>query len=170
MIEKGLVRRLGRGLYQLPDASLDAHHSLAEAAKMVPKGVICLVSALAFHELTGTMPSRVWMAIGSRDRKPRVTQPPIQFVRFNDRVLRTSIESHVIEGVLVQVCTPAKTVVGLFRYRQRQGPRHRKSPSLGLALEGLREALRQRKATPAEIARYAEEGACGVSSNPISMP
>lgn len=157
MIEKGLVLRLGRGLYQLSGATLDTHHSLAEASKMVPRGVICLVSALAFHELTDTIPSRIWMAIGAKDRKPQITQPPIQFVRFNERVLRTGIESHSIEGANVQVYSPAKTIVDLFRYRQRQGPRYQKSPGLNFALEGLREALRQRKATPADIARYAEE-------------
>src|SRR5215470_20263152 len=64
MKEKGVIVRLARGLYQLPDASLDVNHSLAEAAKRVPKGVICLASALAFHDLTDTIPSRIWMAIG----------------------------------------------------------------------------------------------------------
>jgi predicted transcriptional regulator of viral defense system len=158
MKEKGLLVQLGRGLYQLPDATLEANHSLAEAAKIVPKGVVCLVSALAFHELTDTMPSRVWIAIGSKDRKSRVSHPPLQFVRFGEKVLRPGVEEHRIEGVKVQVYNPAKTVVDLFRYRQRAGKRYQKSPGLNLALEGLREALRQRKATPAEIARYAEEG------------
>ncbi len=155
MMEKGLILRLSRGLYQLPDASLDANHSLAEAAKLVPKGIICLVSALAFHGLTDTMPPRVWMAIGAKDRRPSVTQPPIQFVRFGEQVLRAGVEQHRIEGVDVQIYSSAKTVVDLFRYRQREGKRYQKSPGLNLALEGLREALRQRKATPSEIARYA---------------
>jgi predicted transcriptional regulator of viral defense system len=157
MREKGLIRRLGRGLYQLPGAPLDANHSLAEAAKLVPKGVICLVSALAFHELTDTIPSRVWMAIGSKDRLPRTDQPPLQFVRFGDKLLRSGVEERRIEGVPVRIYSPAKTVVDLFRYRQRAGRRYQKSPGLNLALEGLREALRQRKATPSEIARHANE-------------
>ena len=63
----GEVIRLSRGVYQLPDADLDPNHSLAEAAKRVPKGVVCLVSALAFHGLTDQLPPRVWMAIGSKD-------------------------------------------------------------------------------------------------------
>ena len=158
MKEKGLLLRLGRGLYQLPGASLDANHSLAEAAKLVPKGVVCLVTALAFHELTDTIPSRVWMAIGAKDRRPRAAHPPLQFVRFRDKMLRSGVEEHVIEGVRVRVYNPAKTVVDLFRYRQRAGKRYQNSPGLNLALEGLREALRRRKATPAEIARYATEG------------
>jgi predicted transcriptional regulator of viral defense system len=157
MKEKGLIVQLGRGLYQLPDAALDVNHSLAEAAKLVPRGVICLTSALAFHELTDTIPSRVWIAIGPKDRLPRVETPPLQIVRFGEKVFSSGIDEHVIEGVRVRIYDPAKTVVDLFRYRRSAGKRDQKSPGLNLALEGMREALRQRKATPAEIARYADE-------------
>jgi predicted transcriptional regulator of viral defense system len=142
---------------QLPDASLGVNHSLAEVAKLVPEGVICLTSALAFHELTDTIPSRIWMAIGAKHRRPRVENPPFQFVRFGQKVLTSGIKEHVIEGVRVRIYNPAKTVVDLFRYRRSAGRRYQKSPGLNLALEGLKEALRQRKATPAEIARYANE-------------
>jgi predicted transcriptional regulator of viral defense system len=158
MKARGLLLQIGRGLYQLPDASFDVNHSLAEASKLVPKGVICLTSALAYHELTDTIPSRVWMAIGPKDRLPRVTHPTLQFVRFGKKVLTAGIEEHVIEGVRVRIYSPAKTVVDLFRYRRSAGKRYQKSPGLNLALEGLREALRLRKATPSEIARYANEG------------
>jgi predicted transcriptional regulator of viral defense system len=157
MKEKGLILQLSRGLYQLPDASIDTHHALAEAAKLVPKGIVCLTSALAFHGLTDTIPSRVWMAIGPKDRRPRAETPPLQFVRFGAKVLTSGIKEHMIERVRVRVYNPAKTVVDLFRYRRSAGKRYQKSPGLNLALEGLREALRQRKATPAEIARYANE-------------
>lgn len=157
MLEKGLVHQLSRGLYQFPDAPMDTHHSLAEAAKRVPKGIICLVSALAYHELTDTIPHSVWMAIGPKDRRPRASQPPLQIVRFRGNLLDHGIEPHTIEGVTVRIYDPAKTVVDLFRYRQSAGKRYKHSPGLNLALEGLREALRQRKATPAKIAEYATE-------------
>jgi predicted transcriptional regulator of viral defense system len=157
MKERGLVLQLGRGLYQLPDASFDANHALAEAAKLVPRGVVCLISALAFHELTDTISRGVWMAIGAKDRRPSIEQPRLVIVRFGPKVFSKGIEEHVIEGVKVRIFNPAKTVVDLFRYRQRAGQRYQKSPGLNLALEGMREALRQRKATPAEIVRYAEE-------------
>ncbi|MCC6889566.1 MAG: type IV toxin-antitoxin system AbiEi family antitoxin domain-containing protein [Hyphomicrobiales bacterium] len=157
MKEKGLILQLGRGLYQLPDASFDANHALAEATKLVPRGVVCLTSALAFHELTDTVPPRVWMAIGANDRRPRLENPPLQFVRFGRKVLTSGINEHTIEGVRVRIYDPAKTVVDLFRYRRSAGRRYQKSPGLNLALEGMRESLRQRKATPAEIARYANE-------------
>jgi predicted transcriptional regulator of viral defense system len=158
MKEKGLLLRLSRGLYQLPGSSLDVNHSLAEAAKLVPKGVVCLVTALAVHGLTDTIPSRVWIAIGPKDRQPRSGRPPLQFVRFRDKMLRSGVEEHLIDGVRVRIYNPAKTVVDLFRYRQRAGKRYQKSPGLNLALEGLREALRLRKASPSDIARYATEG------------
>jgi predicted transcriptional regulator of viral defense system len=157
MREKGLILQLSRGLYQLPDAGGDTNHALAEAAKLVPKGVVCLVSALAFHELTDTIPRSVWIAIGPKDRRPAVTHPPLQIVRFRETMLHAGIEEHRIEGVTVRIYSVAKTVVDLFRYRQSAGTRYKKSPGLNLALEGLREALRQRKATPAQIAEYASD-------------
>jgi hypothetical protein len=73
-------------------------------------------------------------------------------------MLCSGVDEYLIEGVTVRITNPAKTVIDLFRYRQSQGRRYRKSPGLNLALAGLREALRQRHATPSEIARYASEG------------
>jgi hypothetical protein len=97
------------------------------------------------------------MAIGLKDRRPSAGQLRLVIVRFGSKVISTGIDEHVTKGVKVRIFNPAKTAADLFRYRQRAGQRHRKSPGLNLALEGMREALRQRKATPAEIARHAEE-------------
>lgn len=153
MREHGEVIRLARGLYQLPDAPLDANHSLAEAAKRVPKGVVCLTSALAFHELTDQLPRCVWMAIGKNDWSPQ-DKPVLRIVRFTDALLAEDVETTSIEGVPVKVFGVAKTIADCFR--------HRRSVGQSVALEGLQEALRQRKATPAEIARSAASG--GVST------
>ncbi len=155
---EGSVVRLGRGLYQLPDAPLDIHHSLAEAAKLVPRGVICLVSALAFHGLTDHIPSKIWMAIGQTDRKPSVRHPVMEFARFSPRTLKSGIEHHTIEGVPVRVYGPAKTVVDLFRYRRKVG--------LNVVIEGLKEAMRQKKATPSEISKLAVEAGAWRSMRP----
>jgi len=148
MEQSGEVVRLARGLYQLADAALDPQQSLAEAARLVPKGVICLVSALAFHGLTDQMPPKVWIAIGRKDWRPRVSYPPIRIARFSDELLRRSVERKKIAGTPVPVFSVAKTVADLFRYRRTVGD--------AIAIEGLRQALRRRKATPAEIAREAE--------------
>jgi predicted transcriptional regulator of viral defense system len=153
MERDGVVLRLGRGLYQLADASLDAHHTMAEAAKRAPRGVIALTSALAFHGLTDQQPRRVWIAIGSKDWAPKSDAPPLRIVRFSEPYLSSHVKTHKIEGVTVRVYEVAKTIADMFR--------HRRSVGLGVAIEGLREAIRQRKATPAALARAAMEG--GVS-------
>lgn len=146
---EGAIVRLARGLYQLPDASIDAHHTLAEAAKLVPNGVICLTSALAYHELTDQIPAKVWIAIGPKDWRPRFRYPPARFAHFPNNYLQNGVERHVIDGVDVPIFGVAKTIADLFRYRRTVG--------INVALEGLREALRKRKATPAQIARYASD-------------
>lgn len=150
MERAGDIVRITRGLYQLPDAPLDAQQSLAEVARRVPKGVICLTSALAFHGLTDQMPPKVWIAIGRKDWRPRLGYPPIHVVRFSEELLARGVESQHIAGTLVPVFGVAKTLADLFRYRRTVGE--------VLAVEGLRNALRRRKASPAEIAREAEAG------------
>jgi predicted transcriptional regulator of viral defense system len=158
MERDGEVLRLARGLYQLPDAPLDTHHSLAEVAKRIPKGVVCLVSALAFHGLTDQLPRPVWLAIGHKDWPPKPDGTPFRLVRFTDRLLNEGVEIHSIEGVSVKVFGIAKSVADCFRYRNKIG--------LPVAIEGLQEALRQRKTTRAEIARQAERGAVATIIRP----
>ncbi|MBX4963380.1 type IV toxin-antitoxin system AbiEi family antitoxin domain-containing protein [Rhizobium binae] len=153
MERDGEVLRLARGLYQLPDAQLDASHSLAEVAKRAPKAVICLVSALAFHSLTDQFPGQIWLAIGRKDWPPKLEAPAVRIVRFTDSLLNDSVETHIIEGVPVRVFGIAKTIADCFRYRNKIG--------LSVAIEGLQEALRQRRATPGEIANQAERGGVG---------
>ena len=143
----GTVTRLARGLYQLADAPLDVNHTLAQASKLVPKGVICLTSALAFHGLTDHIPPKVWIAIGPKEWRPNFTYPPARFARFSGSRLALGIGQHLIDGVSVPIFGVAKTIADLFRYRQTVG--------VNVALEGLREALRQNKATPSEIANQA---------------
>lgn len=150
LVREGEVLRLARGLYQLADAPLNAHHSLAEAAKRLPRGVICLVSALAYHGLTDQIPRTTWIAIGKKDWAPKPDNTPMRIVRFTTGLLTEGVETHRIEGVPVKVFGVAKTVADCFRYRNKIG--------LDVAIEGLQEALRQHKATPGEIAQQAAHG------------
>ena len=150
MVRTGDVNRLARGLYQLPEAQLDANHSLAEAAKRVPRGVVCLASALAYHELTDQFPRAVWMAIGNRDWMPKAGRPVMRIARFTDALLTDDVLTVHIENVPVKVFGVAKTIADCFRHRRKVGQT--------VALEGLQEALRQRKASPAQISRHAERG------------
>jgi predicted transcriptional regulator of viral defense system len=141
------VIRPARGLYQRADAPVAARHAFAEAAVLVPKGVICLLSALQFHDLTLRMPSAVWMAIDRTCWRPTLAYPPIRFVRFSGPALTEGVERYPIETIEVPVYSPAKTIVDCFRYRNKIG--------LDLALEGLREGLRRRCCTPDQLWRYA---------------
>jgi predicted transcriptional regulator of viral defense system len=149
MEREGTITRLARGLYQLPGASIDEHHTLAEVAKLVPRGVICLTSALAFHDLTDELPAKVWVAIGPKDWRPTFNYPPVRFVRFSGAHLTSGIKQHQIDGIKVPVFDVAKTIADLFRYRRTTG--------VNVAVEGLREALRTRKATPAQISKQAND-------------
>ena len=157
MEQKGLVNQLSRGLYQLPDAPLDANHSLAVAAKLVPNGVICHDSALAFHELTDRIPPHVWVAIGPREWRPKITQPRIQIMRFGPKVFDKGVEHHTIERIRVPIYSPAKTIVDLFKSATHQKTLYKSPAGFAHATQGMKEALRLRKATPAEIARFAVE-------------
>lgn len=147
MVREGALTRVARGLYELPDAMPDARRSLAEASALVPKGVICLTSALQFHELTLQMPSAVWIAIDRTGWKPKVDYPPVRFVRFSGRALTQGVKRHLIEGIEVPIFEPAKTIVDCFRYRNKIG--------LDIALEGLREGLRTKRATPDQLWEFA---------------
>jgi predicted transcriptional regulator of viral defense system len=147
LAKAGRVVRLARGLYQLPSADLQTNHTLAEVAKIVPKGVICLISALVYHELTMQMPPFVWVAIDVHTRQPSHRYPPMRFVRFGRKALTEGVERHKIEGVSVKITGPAKTIVDCFRFRNKIGA--------DIAISAMREALRKRRCTPDDIVRHA---------------
>jgi hypothetical protein len=149
LVREQAVARPARGLYQLPDADVDAAHSLAEASVLVPKGVVCLISALQYHGLTLQMPSVVWMAIDRAAWRPKIDHPPIRFVRFSGSALTEGVERHRIENINVPITDPARTIVDCFRYRTKIG--------LDVAMEGLREGLRRRRCKPDELWRYARD-------------
>jgi predicted transcriptional regulator of viral defense system len=118
LVREGIVVRPARGLYQLAVGSADARRALAEAAALVPKGIVCLVSALQFHGLT-LLPSSIWTAIERTAWRPRIHYPPMRFVRFAGAALTEGIERHHIEGVAVAITDPGRTIVDRFRYRAR---------------------------------------------------
>jgi predicted transcriptional regulator of viral defense system len=149
LVAEGAVIRTSRGLYELANADIGISHSFAEMAKRVPKGVICLISALQFHEITLQAPRSVWVAIGEKDRKPKVSHIATKFVRFGEKALSVGAKTYVIDSVPVRIFDPAKTVVDCFRYRRTVG--------LDVALEALRLALTERNTTPTEIADYSRQ-------------
>jgi predicted transcriptional regulator of viral defense system len=149
LVRQGRVVRPARGLYRRADAKPDAAHSLAQAAALVPNGVVCLVSALQFHGLTTEMPPRIWMAIRRSTWTPTVTYPPLRFVYFGERAFAADVETHRIERVPVRLYGVAKTIVDCFRYRNKIG--------VDVALVALREALTRGLCSSNEIFKLARE-------------
>ena len=139
----GALNRTGRGLYVLADDEPSEQRSLVEACRRVPRGVVCLLSALQFHGLTTQAPFEVWLAIDEKARLPKVDAPPLRIVRFSGAALTAGVEKHTLEGVVVFVYSPAKTVADCFKYSNKIG--------IDVALEALRDCLRQRKATIDEL-------------------
>lgn len=137
--ERGQLERVGRGLYQLPDAVLSEHHTLTQVGKRIPEGVVCLLSALRFHQLTTQSPTKVWVAIDYKARLPVAHDLPVRIVRFSGPALSHGIELHMLDGVQVRITTPAKTVADCFKYRNKIG--------LDVAIEALREGWRERRFT-----------------------
>lgn len=119
--KSGAMVKVGRGLYRIAGEAAGEHGRLVEAAVRVPDGVVCLLSALAYHGLSKQTPPEVWLAIPPDARKPRVDSPALRIVRFSDRGRRVGIETPVLEGVVVRVTSPARTVVDCFRYRNKIG-------------------------------------------------
>jgi predicted transcriptional regulator of viral defense system len=130
MRDGGAVQPVSRGVYRL--ASLDplAHPDLVTAAKRVPHGVLCLISALSFHELTTQLPHVIDVALERGKTKPRLDYPPTRFVWFSGPAFHEGIETHELDGVPVRIYDPEKTLVDCFRYRNQLG--------MDVALEALR--------------------------------
>ena len=148
LCRQGSLIRVARGVYSLAEASVTAQHSLAVAAKLVPRGVVCLLTALRFHQLTTQDPYEVWMAVDVKAHKPSIVSPALRVVRFSGPALLEGIEVHEIEGSRVPVYSAAKTVADCFKYRHRIG--------IDVAVQALRDVLRSRKATVDEIHRFAK--------------
>lgn len=151
---RGILVRSGRGLYMLADVDATENHTFVEAAKKVPQGVICLLSALRFHGLTTQAPFEVWMAIAGKAWRPKADYPPLRVFHFSESALNFGVEVHQIEGVPVRIFSPSKTVVDCFKYRNKIG--------LDVAVESLRDCRRQRKCKNDELWRYAK--VCRVSN------
>lgn len=148
LTESGDLIKLSRGLYQDPEhAGADAAHNLAEAARLVPKGVVSLLSALRHHDLTTQLPHRVWMTIPHKARTPAIAGLRLEIVRATGEALTAGVEHIRVEGVEVPIYGVAKTVADCFKHRRHVGE--------DVAVEALRDALHQRKTTPAELMRFA---------------
>lgn len=146
--QRGKLERLARGLYALPEREITEHHDLAVAARRVPGGVICLLSALRVHELTTQAPFEVWMALEEGSWEPKEDAAPLRTVRMSSASHAAGIEEHLLWKVPARVYGPAKTVADCFKFRSLIG--------LDVALEALRAFRRERAGTMDELWRFAE--------------
>lgn len=130
---EGQLERVGWGLYRRTQAELTEHHGLVEASRAVPQGVICLLSALVYHELTTQAPPHIWLALPGKARLPRRGELPLRVVRFSEESLAYGVMRAGLEGVQVPLTDPAKTVADCFKYRSKIG--------VDVAVEALRKYL-----------------------------
>lgn len=148
MVEAGVLRRVSRGVYQLDDHESTSDPDLAVVAVKAPAGVVCLISALAFHGLTTQIPHRVDLALPPGARTPKLAHPPVQVYRFGGRSMTAGVEEHDLTGTTVRIFSPPKSVADCFKFRNKIG--------LDIAVEAMRMCLRERRATASEVMRYAE--------------
>ena len=147
LVKDGRLRRVGRGVYARPDRPLSEHISLAEVALRVPRGVICLLSALHIHGLGTQAPHQIWLAIPQNSPTPRFERPSLRPVRMSGPALTKGIQSMRIDGLDVPVFNAAKTIADCFKYRNKIG--------IDVALEALRDGWEQRKVSMDELSYYA---------------
>jgi predicted transcriptional regulator of viral defense system len=101
LYQRGLLVRMGRGVYMLPNARISGNFSLAEVAKKVPRGIICLLSALRFHDIGTQSPSEVWIALDRKSARPQVETPRLRVMRFSEAAFSSGVKTHQIDGVNV---------------------------------------------------------------------
>ena len=149
-LQDGAAEQVGRGLYRLVEAEPSEHETLAMVSARVPQAIVCLLTALHVHGIGTQAPREVWIAIDRKARKPRIAGLPVRIVRFSGPMLSYAVQTREIQGIPVNITSPARTVVDCFRYRNKIG--------LDVALEALRDALSSRRVDATEILRIAEVG------------
>jgi len=148
LVQKEILVRSSRGLYALAGSVITENHDLALLGKRIPKGVICLSSALFFHNIGTQCPHKIWLALEKGSAQPRLSYPPLFVVRFSGPSFSEGIAEYSLEGTLVRIYNPAKTIADIFKFRNKIG--------LDVAIEALKDCLRSRKATIDELWYYAK--------------
>ena len=146
--KEGKVEKIGRGLYRLMNYAIAVHPDLVTASLQAPRGIICLLSALAFHEATNEIPKHVDIAIQRRTHANRINYPPVKFYQFSPATWEAGIETHEIGGHKVRIYSLAKTVADCFKFRNKIGA--------DVAREALKTAVSEKHEKPKEIMRYAK--------------
>ena len=147
MRDTGVVERLSRGLYRLAELPPLGNPDLVSVGMRVPDGVICLIAALAFHEITTQVPHEVYVAVERGSRPPQIDYPPVRVFKFTGKTFTEGIETPKVDGVPVRVYSPEKTVADCFKYRNKIG--------LDTAMEALKLYRERRRVKVDDLLRYA---------------
>lgn len=148
MRDSGLLERLSRGLYRLAEMPPLSNPDLTTVALMIPDGVICLISALAFHELTTEIPRSVDVAVQKGSRRPRLEYPPLHIFWFSGPAWSEGVETHTIDEISIEIYSPAKSVADIFKFRHKLG--------LDVALESIKQYRQADYFDVNELLHYAE--------------
>jgi len=148
MRDTGILERISRGVYRLAERPALGYPDLVTVGKRVPSGVICLISALAFHDLTTQIPHEIHLALPRGAEEPRLDFPPIRTFRFSGEAFSEGIETHHLDGVPVRVYGPEKTLADCFKFRNKIG--------LDTVIEALRFYRERRSVKVNDLMRYAE--------------
>ncbi len=143
----GKLQRVNRGLYSLPDSPITEHQSLIEVCRRVPKAVVCLLSALQFHEIGTQLPFEVWIALPEATQTPALDNPALRIARLRGDAYSEGIETLVEHGSAIRVYSVAKTLTDCFKFRHKVG--------LDVALEALKDAWQQRKIDMNQVTHFA---------------
>ena len=146
--DKGVIEQVSRGIYRLVELPPISDPDLVTVSLRFPSAVICLISALAFHEITTQIPHVVSVAVRRKSRIPSLDYPPLQAHRFSDRAYDSGIEEHLIDGVSVKIYSPEKTLADCFKFRNKIG--------MDVVLEALKLYKDRKKFKPIELLNYAK--------------
>lgn len=146
--KEGKIEKIARGLYRMAHYTFGSYPDLVSASLQAPRGIVCLVSALAFHEATNEIPRYVDIAIPEGTRANRIKYPPIRFYRFSIKTWNAGIEIHQAEGHKIRVYNLAKTIADCFKFRNRIG--------INVARDALKTAITEKDITPQDIMEYAK--------------
>ncbi|KAF1081557.1 MAG: hypothetical protein GQF41_2363 [Candidatus Rifleibacterium amylolyticum] len=147
LLHAGTIERLSRGVYKLADTEQVSHPDLVIVATRIPQAVICLVSALAFHEMTSQIPHEVSFAIAKGAETPRIDFPPISVHRFSGEALTAGIQNHEVDGVTIRIFCPEKTIADCFKFRNKIG--------MDIALEALKLYKARKGFNSSELIKFA---------------
>ncbi len=147
MRDAGVIEKISRGVYRLADLPPLGNPDLVATAARIPDGVVCLISALDYHEITTQIPHEIYIAIARNASPAKIDYPPVRFFRFSDQAFTAGIETHTLDSVPVRIYGPEKTIVDCFKYRNKIG--------LETAIEALRFYQKKKGFNPNEIMRFA---------------